>query len=383
MDRANYELAWHLADRVGAPVHLVSYRVQEPLASHPNVRWHRVKKPLNSYLLAEPLQARKGAQVGADVVADGGHVIVNGGNCAFPDVNWVHSVHASWNNRHPEAPWSFRLRNTIAKRRFRRQERRALGMARQIIVNSKTAMRQIVEDVGIAPERVRVVYYGVDGQHFRPPTAAERESARKHLAVPPQRKVAAFIGALGWDRNKGFDILFDAWRQLAADPAWDVELIAAGPGSEVHFWTQRAMELGLADWVRMLGFTEKIPQLLSASDVLVSPTHYEAYGLGVHEALCCGLPAIVSACAGVAERYPAELADLLIPNPSDALALAGQLRRWRDNMDHYRSLVAPFGDMLRRRSWEQMSAEIVELIEGSSIAPPATPAAAGAPVDAG
>jgi glycosyltransferase involved in cell wall biosynthesis len=203
------------------------------------------------------------------------------------------------------------------------------------------------------------------------------------LAVPPQRKVAAFIGALGWDRNKGFDILFDAWRQLAADPAWDVELIAAGPGSEVHFWTQRAMELGLADWVRMLGFTEKIPQLLSASDVLVSPTHYEAYGLGVHEALCCGLPAIVSACAGVAERYPAELADLLIPNPSDALALAGQLRRWRDNMDHYRSLVAPFGDMLRRRSWEQMSAEIVELIEGSSIAPPATPAAAGAPVDAG
>ena len=55
MDRANYELAWHLADRVGAPVHLIAYRVLPPLVEHPNVVWHRVPKPLNSYTLAEPL----------------------------------------------------------------------------------------------------------------------------------------------------------------------------------------------------------------------------------------------------------------------------------------------------------------------------------------
>ena len=50
-----------------------------------------------------------------------------------------------------------------------------------------------------------------------------------------------------------------------------------------------------------------VPNLLRAADCLVAPTRYEAYGLGVHEALCCGLPGIVSADAGVAERYSPEL----------------------------------------------------------------------------
>ena len=39
---------------------------------------------------------------------------------------------------------------------------------------------------------------------------------------------------------------------------------------------------------------------------MVHPARYEAYGLGVHEAICRGLPAIVSAGAGIAELYPAD-----------------------------------------------------------------------------
>src|SRR2546428_102724 len=79
-------------------------------------------------------------------------------------------------------------------------------------------------------------------------------------------------------------------------------------------WQGMAAAHELAGRVRFLGFRTDVPDLLRAADVLIAPSRYEPYGLTVHEALCCGLPALVSAAAGVAERYPAELSDLLIPN---------------------------------------------------------------------
>ncbi|MFH5806852.1 glycosyltransferase family 1 protein, partial [Alienimonas sp. DA493] len=45
MDRPNYELAWHLAEREGAAVELVAHHVAAPLAEHPRVRWTRVPRP--------------------------------------------------------------------------------------------------------------------------------------------------------------------------------------------------------------------------------------------------------------------------------------------------------------------------------------------------
>ena len=46
MDRANYALAWYLANRADARVELVSHHVDESLLAHPNVTWHRVARPL-------------------------------------------------------------------------------------------------------------------------------------------------------------------------------------------------------------------------------------------------------------------------------------------------------------------------------------------------
>ena len=60
-------------------------------------------------------------------------------------------------------------------------------------------------------------------------------------------------------------------------------------------------------------------------------------GLGVHEALCRGLPALVSRTAGVAERYPAGLNGLLIPDPDSAADLADRLRDWRAGLERYRA----------------------------------------------
>ena len=362
MDRANYELAWHLADRMGASVHLVSHFVAPPLAEHPGVNWHRVPKPLNRYALAGPLLAQRGRRVAKELTGKGARVVINGGSSLWSDVNWVHAVHAAWNTRHAHAPALFRLRASWLKQQARRAERRALRAARIVVTNSEQARQQVIDKLGIAPERVHAVYYGIDPQVFRPVMPNEKAAAKQKLGWPRERPVMAFIGAMGHDRNKGFDLVFTAWELLCKDPTWDVDLVASGSGAEVDLWRRRSEIAGLNNRMRILGFTKQIPDILAAADALVSPSHYDAYGLGVHEALCCGLPALVTHTAGVAEHYPEELVGLLIPDPDNIGDLVERLKSWRQRAEDYKERISPLSQKLRTRTWKQMAEQIVNLI---------------------
>jgi hypothetical protein len=71
----------------------------------------------------------------------------------------------------------------------------------------------------------------------------------------------------------------------------------------------------------------------------------------------------VSASAGFAERYPADLRELLVANPDDSRELESRLRFWRSNLDGLRGRVAPVSAALRARSWQTMAAEMVDLAE--------------------
>jgi glycosyltransferase involved in cell wall biosynthesis len=109
----------------------------------------------------------------------------------------------------------------------------------------------------------------------------------------------------------------------------------------------------------MVGFTNRVFDLLAAADLLVSPVRYEPYGLNVQEALCRGVPAIVSNEAGVAEEYPPELAEMCLQNPNDPNELADRLRHWRADMAGWRERFRPLSARLRSRTWDDMAREIV------------------------
>ncbi len=105
-----------------------------------------------------------------------------------------------------------------------------------------------------------------------------------------------------------------------------------------------------------------MPEILAALDALVHPARYEAYGLAVREALCRGVPAFVSASAGVAEHYTGELDRLLIADPDDAWEIEAKLTGWRSDMDGARSVVRPLSAALRGRTWDAMAAEIADCV---------------------
>jgi glycosyltransferase involved in cell wall biosynthesis len=293
----------------------------------------------------------------------GGRVLVNGGNCRWGDINWVHYVHAAYKPE-SQAGQLRQFKGAVSRRLFLATERRALELARVIIVNSDRTKRDLIERLGIPEQRIYRVYYGIEPQIFYPASPQERIELRQQLGWSPEKPIVVFIGALG-DRRKGFDTLFSAWQQLCADSNWDADLVVIGSGAEQPLWQRRTAEAGLSSHIHFLGFRSDVPDLLRSADCLVAPTRYEAYGLGVHESLCCGLPALVSVRAGVAERYPAHLSNLLLSEPEDSLKLVAKLRNWREAANKYRELISSFSEQLRSYTWHDMAQIILEKIEGS------------------
>ncbi len=360
MDRANYALARYLADR-GDTVHLAAYRVADDLAARPNVEVHRAPKPLGSYFLGNPLLHRVGRRFAEQVAAGGGRVVVNGGNCDWGDVNWMHHVHAVDPGR-TAGSWPRRLKNRLLRRTFLAEEKAIVPKARAVVATCERTKRDSVTTLGVAPETIHVVHLGIDPTIFRPADPAERHAIRGRLGWDAERPTAVFIGALG-DRRKGLDTLFAAWSELCRESSWDADLVVVGRGAEVPAWAERAASAGLADRVRFLGFVRDLPDLLRASDGHILPSRYEGYSMVTQEALACGVPALVTASAGIADRYPAALADWLIPDPDDVADLTSRLRRWREGVGRPRPELAAFSEALRSYTWDHMAAAIAGVIE--------------------
>lgn len=363
MDRANYELAWHLADRLSKRVLLVGFTVAEPLASHPLVHCELIRRPLGSTALGL-LRLRRTAQRMVDRLARESpqtRLVVNGGNCRGPDINWVHMVHHAYSPCDNGSPFGFRLRNRFHHWRSRWDERRSIPAARLVIANSNKTREELVRLLGLPEARIKVVYLGCDPIAHAPLTHAERFAARLEFQLAEQALVIGFIGALGLDRNKGFDVLLSAVRSLS-DRGLPVTVLAAGNGN-LRYWQKQVERLGLAGSVRLCGHVTRMRSFLAACDVMVSPTRYDAYGLAVHEAICCEVPVLVSGRAGVAERFPEELRECILPDPDDAEALVNRLLYWHAHRQALQSEFSRFAAELRRHTWADMAAKFVQLAE--------------------
>lgn len=360
MDYANHAFAHYLA-AIGHEVHLVAHDIADDLLQQKNITFHRVKRPLNSNYLGEPHLQRQGFEIARQIARRGGRVLVNGGNCPFDDGNWVHYVHAAYTRSGDAGNLLQKIKRRLAHKRSVRDEKIIAG-SKLVIADSNLTRGHCIDLLEAPAERVYTVYYGTDPAKFHPVDAAQKSSLRAHLQLRPEGKYVAFVGALG-DRRKGFDTVFEAWRSLCSESQWDADLLVIGRGAELDLWKKRTADAGLSGRIQFLGFRRDVPDIMRACDALVSPTRYEAYGLGVHEALCCGLPAIVTANAGVAERYPNHLRYLLLDDPNDAVALAGKLSDWRKNDATVRPAMLELAASLRAYTWDHMARDMVALFE--------------------
>jgi glycosyltransferase involved in cell wall biosynthesis len=358
MDRPNLAVATRALSR-GYRVTAIAHRAAPELDSFPNFRLVKVPRPLGSVMFGEALldlRARREKRRRRSAT-----VLGNGGNHPRADVSWAHYVHAA--ERIPPHGGLFRRLYDRAKRRRNIwRERAAFRYAELVIADSNRCRDDVMRYHGVDPARSVTVYYGIDPEAFKPVSPDERATAEMHLGLPPNERRCLFVGGIG-DRRKGLDTLLEAWRQVSSQREWDTKLLVVGSGRALQTYRELARQWHIQDTVHFLGFRHDVDELLRAANCLVAPTRYEPYGLAVHEAICVGLPAIVSSTAGVAERYPPNVQSLLLRDPDDPAELAAVLRRWKDDERRYAVDFGGFGAVLRARTWDQMADDFLDLIE--------------------
>ncbi len=169
---------------------------------------------------------------------------------------------------------------------------RAASSAGHILADSESTRKDIVELLGTPPEKVSVVYSGVE-RIFRPvPEAAARVRAKYHLGDIP------FVLSLGTlEPRKNFDGLiraFDLAKQRAGIPHHLV--IAGGKGWMYDGIFRTAEASPYREQIHLVGFVEEedLPALYTACDLFAYPSHYEGFGLPPLEAMACGTPVLAA-----------------------------------------------------------------------------------------
>ncbi len=180
---------------------------------------------------------------------------------------------------------------------------------------------------GVPRDRVHYMPHAVDMDRFRPATPEEKVAIRREQGWPLDRPICLYVGRLSLE--KGTLDLMEAWRRLD-DPR--AVLVVVGPDMPLHPWDagprarQIAAEANMDDRVIFYGATSDPSRLLRAADIFVQPSHFEAFGISVVEAMATALGVVATEVGGMRDFLVDGRNALLCP-PKAPEAFADRLRR--------------------------------------------------------
>lgn len=230
--------------------------------------------------------------------------------------------------------WGRGAARSASDRPLESLERRAYHAAAKVVAWSEWTARSVVEDYGVAADRVEHLHFGVE---LPPPRDAAPGGAGALQLL--------FVG--NFTRRKGLDTLLAALSQ--AGPGIELHVVsndpvAAHPAVRVH----RGLEPGGA----------ALRERFSQADAFVLPTRADAVPWVVAEAMAAGLAIVASPVGAIPEMVGD--AGILVP-AGDAAALAESLGRLRDEPQ----LLSELGARARRRAEEHydQSRQLPKLLE--------------------
>jgi glycosyltransferase involved in cell wall biosynthesis len=189
----------------------------------------------------------------------------------------------------------------------------------------------------------------------------DRGAARRSLELPPERRVALFLGLIR--PYKGVDLLLDAAASLPEGSDWFVVVAGEPWGALGDRLQARASEAALAERVRLeLGWVadDRMRALLAAADLVVLPYRSGSQSAVAPLALGHGIPVLATAVGGLPEVVLDGVNGRLVA-PGSATELASAL----EELDTGRldELAAGARANASRLSWDAYAGELEALIE--------------------
>jgi glycosyltransferase involved in cell wall biosynthesis len=166
----------------------------------------------------------------------------------------------------------------------------------RVLAVSEEVKRFCIDEDGVAPEKISVVYNGVDLRHITnghsppAPLAAADWAGASHIVtcVANVRKV------------KGIDVFVRAAQRVCREFPGAMFLVAGSLHDREHTREIQALiqSLGMERNVRLLGFVEDPVPLLKTSTAFCLLSRSEGFCNALLEAMACGVPAVVTRVGG-------------------------------------------------------------------------------------
>ena len=207
--------------------------------------------------------------------------------------------------------------SAIDRRLYDFKYRRSAHIARRIIAISECTKRDLVNDYGIGPDKIDVIYQGCD-PIFAAPVSYEQRSMVKRLYGLAERYIVC-VGTVQPRKNQLLAV--QALRGLPAD----VQLVIVGGrqkayGREIDDYVRRHSLAGRIKWLEGVPFAH-IPALYAMAQMSVYVSRYEGFGLPVVESLTAGTP-VIAARGSCLEEAGGDGAIYISPDDADELTAA-------------------------------------------------------------
>lgn len=233
---------------------------------------------------------------------------------------------------------------------------RTLRQARHFVTVSEAACREMIDILGIAPERITVTYNGVR-PGLTPLPADEVAPVLARLGLPP--RYLLHVGTI--EPRKNVLMLLKAYCSLPAvyREAWPLVLVGGWgwkADDVAEFYRREARHKN----VRHVGYVgdDHLAAVYNGARALVFPSHYEGFGLPPVEMLACGGAVLASTAAAVAETVGRQAH--LIP-ASDEAGWRQALERILVDDDWCNSLRKGAPESVRRFTWERCARRTLDV----------------------
>ena len=205
------------------------------------------------------------------------------------------------------------------------------------------AVAKNLEEGGISPSKIKVVYNGVEAaQSF---SDEEKSAERERLGIGQEEFVFGIFARL--EKIKGHRYFLKAARELKR-AGCKARFLIVGDGSLRTELEELAQRLGVSENVIFTGYVKNTALLLNITDVNVISSDSEAMSLAILEAMSLEKPTIATATGGNPEIVQNGRDGLLV-GVADSASLADAMMKIMQNQEMYRDFSRNAGMLFREK----------------------------------
>jgi glycosyltransferase involved in cell wall biosynthesis len=261
---------------------------------------------------------------------------------------------------HDMAPWVERKSRANIKMIIRMLLPGALRRLDRIIAVSSWVKQELIDMTGIKENMIEVVPNGIDMTAFYP-----RPRGESVVLIQPfsfRRPYVLYVSRIEHPA-KNHVKLIEAFGIFKEKTRYPHRLVLAGGDSK---GAEKVKEAARASPYRKdIFFTghfpaASLPELYSGSDIVVIPSMYEGFGMGILEAMASGVPV---ACARAASLPEAAGHAALYFDPMNAEDMAERMITLTANRDVHRNCRRKGLEQARNFSWDICAKRTLEIIQ--------------------